>query len=182
MASLGTRRAEESDVTTPSVSIQEQAERWGAEAKRLADAGRDAAAFDLYRKAADALPGAPWLQHRTAEVARKLKRDELAIEYFRRSAVAFRKASFEKRAVVPLRLAWSIARGDLAQYGEVFLETAHDLAHLLGALGLTADAESTLEETQDSLRRAGLSRLLHDTAPVSRAQNSMYPTLRPQSA
>jgi tetratricopeptide (TPR) repeat protein len=169
-------------VTTPSISIQEQAERWGAEAKRLADSGRDLAAFDLYRKAADALPGAPWLQHRTAEVARKLKRDELAIDYFRRAGSAFRKAGFDKRAVAPLRLAWCLARNSLALHGEQFLETAHDLSHLLGALGLTADAESTLEETQDALRRAGLSSLLHDSVPASRTQNSLYPTMRPKSA
>ena len=143
-------------MSTPSLSIQEQAERWGAEAKRLADDGRDLAAFDLYRKAADALPGAPWLQHRTAEVARKLKRDELAIEYFRRSAAAFKKAGFDKRAVAPLRMAWTIARGDLSQFGEHFVESAHDLSHLFGALGLAADAASTLEETEESLRRAGL--------------------------
>ena len=77
-------------MSTPSLSVQEQAERWGAEAKRLADAGQELAAFELYRKAADALPGAPWLLHRTAEVARRIKRVDLAIEYFRRSATAFR--------------------------------------------------------------------------------------------
>ena len=176
------RRAEELSVSTPSMSIQEQAERWGAEAKRLQDSGRDLAAFDLYRKASDALPGAPWLQHRTAELARKLKRDEHAIEYFCRAATAFRKAGFDKRAVAPLRLAWSIARSNLALFGENFLETSHDLSHLLGTLGLVADAESLVEETEEALRRAGLSRLLADSVPASRAQNSLYPTLRPQSA
>jgi tetratricopeptide (TPR) repeat protein len=169
-------------VSTPTLSIQEQAERWGAEAKRLSDSGRELAALDLYRKAADALPGAPWLQHRTAEVARKLKRDELAIAYFRRSAAAFRKAGFDKRAVSPLRLAWTIARCDLAQFGETFLDTAQDLSQLLGALGLHADAESTLEETEDALRRAGLGRLLQDTLSAPRSTTSVYPTMRPQSA
>ncbi|MGC4091873.1 MAG: hypothetical protein QM756_29115 [Polyangiaceae bacterium] len=163
-------------------SIQEQAERWGAEAKRLSDGGHDIAAFDLYRKAADALPGAPWLQLRTGEVARKLKRDDLALEYFRRSAAAFRKAGFDKRAIAPLRMAWSIARGNLPQHGEMFLETAHELSRLLSGLGLNADAESTLEETHDGLRRAGLGRLLRDSSPASRAQGSVFPTMRPQTA
>lgn len=167
-------------MSTPSLSIQEQAERWGAEAKRLSDAGRDLAAFDLYRKAADALPGAPWLQHRTAEVARKLKRDELAIGYFRRSATAFKKAGFDKRAVAPLRLAWTIARADLNQFGEDFVESAQDLCQLLGALGLAADATSLLEETEEALRRGGLTHLLNPSLPPSRTSpKSIFPTMRP---
>jgi hypothetical protein len=41
-------------------------ERWRAEANKLADGVNEAAALDLYRRGADELAGAPWLQHRTA--------------------------------------------------------------------------------------------------------------------
>jgi hypothetical protein len=170
-------------VTDRPISVRTQAERWGAEAKRLADAGRDVAAFDLYRKAADALPGAPWLQHRTAELAHKLKRDELSLEYFRRSASGFVKAGFDRRAVAPLRMAWSVAREHLPAMTESFADVAHDLSELLSRLALTADAEVVREQTEDALRHARL----RSAAPKSdrsagQKRDSWRPTLTPRPA
>jgi hypothetical protein len=76
---LGTLRAEGLGVTHQSKnSLQDQVERWGAEARKLAESGREVAALEVYRRAADALPGAPWLQHRTAELARKLRASNAA--------------------------------------------------------------------------------------------------------
>jgi hypothetical protein len=157
--------------------VRTQAEQWGAEAKRLADAGREVAAFDLYRKAADALPGAPWLQHRTAELARKLKRNDLALAYFRRSAEGFRKAGFERRAVAPLRMAWTVARENLPAMNESFAEVAHELSTLLTRLALTADAEAVTEQTQDAVRHAQL----RASAPAPKRE-SWRPTLTPRPA
>jgi hypothetical protein len=162
-------------VTDRPLSIRAQAEQWGSEAKRLADAGREVAAFDLYRKAADSLPGAPWLQHRTAELARKLKRDDLALVYFRRSADGFSKAGFERRAVAPLRLAWSVARENLPAMTEALKEVAHELSQLLTRLALSADAETVIEQTNDAIRHARL----QSAAPAPKRE-SWRPTLTPR--
>jgi hypothetical protein len=137
-------------------SVQDQVERWGAEARRLAESGREAAALDIYQRAADALPGAPWLQHRTAELARKLRQYDVAISYFRRAAMAFVAAGFAKRAIAPLTSAWTLSRAGLPSTGAVLPRVAEELADLLKSLGLATDASVTLEYTEDALRRAGL--------------------------
>ncbi|MFO7179779.1 MAG: hypothetical protein DIU78_013860 [Pseudomonadota bacterium] len=137
-------------------SIQDQVERWGAEAKRLAEAGREVAALDLYRKAADALPGAPWLQQRTAELARKLRQYDVAILYFRRSAAAFIAAGFDKRAIAPLRAAWTIARDEMPSFAGVLVEVSTELSEVLESVGLHTDAHTIVECTEDALRQAGL--------------------------
>lgn len=160
------------------ISPQAQAELWGAEAKRLADAGHDVAAFDLYRRAADTLPGAPWLQQRTAELARKLKRLDVAVGYFRRSASAFRKAGFDKRGIAPLRQAWSVARELLPRGDEVFLEVTSELVSLFSTLGLSTDAESLTDYTDDALRRAGIKRSLTPGGSPT-AQNDVRHSIRP---
>lgn len=134
---------------------QAQAERWGSEAKRLADSGREVAAFDLYRKAADILPLAPWLQLRTGELARKLKKPELAINYFVRSAQAFIQAGFAKRSVPPLRQAWSVAREQLPTAENAFVEVAHELVRVLKEQRFVADAEVVVEQTGEALRSCG---------------------------
>jgi tetratricopeptide (TPR) repeat protein len=137
-------------------SVQDQVERWGAEARKLVESGREAAALEVYRRAADALPGAPWLQHRTAELARKLRQSDVAISYFRRAAVAFVGAGFERRAIPPLTSAWTLARAGLPSTGAVLPRVAEELAELLRSLGLATDAAVTLEYTEDALRRVGL--------------------------
>ena len=130
-----------------------------AEAKKLLEAGDDTRALDLYRLAADELPGAPWLQHRTAELARKLKQREVAIVYFRRAATAFQMAEFSKRAVAPLRTAGSLSVEGLPGTSKPLVELASELIQLQRRLGYAADASVTFERTNAALRARGFSEL-----------------------
>ena len=139
--------------------LEAQVERWTAEAKKLTEAGKESAALELYRKAADELPGAPWLQHRTAELARKLKHVETAISYFRRAATAFQIADFSKRAIAPLRTAWSLALDGLPGTSKLLVELALELMQLHRRLGFAADATVTLERTNVALRSRGFSEI-----------------------
>lgn len=134
-------------------------ERWTAEAKKLSEAGKELAALDLYRRAADELLGAPWLQHRTAELARKLKQNEVAITYFRRAATAFQLADFPKRAVAPLRTAWTLAIDGLPGTSRLLVDVATELMQLHRRLGFAADATVTFERTNSVLRARGFSEL-----------------------
>jgi hypothetical protein len=136
-----------------------QVERWTAEAKKLVDTGKETAGLELYRHAADELPGAPWLQHRTAELARKLKQYEVAITYFRRAGTAFQIADFAKRAVAPLRTAWSLAIEGLPGTSKVLVELAVELMQLHRRLGFAADATVTFERTNLALRTRGFSEI-----------------------
>ena len=138
--------------------LDAQVERWTAEAKKLAEAGKEGEALELYRRAADELPGAPWLQHRTAELARKLRQPDVAISYFRRAATAFQIADFVKRAVAPMRTAWSLAIDNLPGTSKVLVELALEL-QLHRRLGFAADATVTLERTNLALRTRGFSEI-----------------------
>jgi hypothetical protein len=139
--------------------LEQQIERWTAEAKKQAEGGKEGAALDLYRRAADELPGAPWLQHRTAELARKLKQADVAIHYFRRAATAFQIADFSKRAVAPLRTAWTLAIEGLPGTSKLLVELAVELMQLHRRLGFAADATVTFERTNSALRVRGFSEL-----------------------
>ena len=131
-----------------------QAEHWEAEGRRLAQAGEDESAFAHYRRAASLMPGAPWLQQRTAELARKLDERELAVVYFRRASSAFLRAGFRQRALAPLREAWLLARMDLPTSLATFREVAGELSGIQRALGRALDAEVTEEQTDTAVRRA----------------------------
>jgi tetratricopeptide (TPR) repeat protein len=146
-------------VVERSLSLHEKVERWGAEARKLAESGREVAALDLYRKAADAMPGAPWLQLRTGELSRKLRQNDQAVNYFVRAADAFLAAGFEKRAVPALRSAWSVARQGAPRSLDSFIQVTYKLARLQFELGLATDATVTVEYANDTLRRLGLSEL-----------------------
>lgn len=171
------------------LQLEAQVERWTAEAKKLADSGKEAAALDLYRRAADQLPGAPWLQHRTAELARKLKQHDAAITYFRRAATAFQIADFSKRAVAPLRTAWSLAIEGLPTTSKLLVELAVELMQLHRSLGFAADATVTFERTNSALRTRGFSEITAQvlesmpresaTARASAPPNSTPPSSRP---
>jgi hypothetical protein len=160
---FGTTRAEESLVTDDPLrqrrQLEAQVERWTAEAKKLTEGGKEAAALELYCRAADELPGAPWLQHRTAELARKLKKNDVAINYFRRAATAFQIADFSKRAVAPLRTAWSLAIDGLPATSRLLVELAVELMQLHRRLGFAADATVTFERTNSALRTRGFSEI-----------------------
>lgn len=166
--------------------LEAQVERWTAEAKKLAESGKAADALELYRRAADELPGAPWLQHRTAELARKLKKLDVAINYFRRAATAFQIADFPKRAVAPLRTAWSLAIDGLPATSRLLVELAIELMTVHRRLGFAADATVTFERTNAALRTRGFSEIgAHVLESLEReatpARTSQPPT-RPSSA
>ena len=139
--------------------LEARVEAWTAEAKKLVAAGQDRSALELYRRAADDLPGAPWLQHRTAELARKLRQEDVAITYFRRAATAFQIADFSKRAIAPLRTAWLLAIAGLPGTSKALVELATELVQLHRRLGYAADASVTFERTNASLRARGFSEI-----------------------
>lgn len=170
--------------------LEAQIERWTAEAKKRLEAGNEAGALELYCQAADELPGAPWLQHRTAELSRKLKKQELAIVYFRRAATAFQLANFAKRAVAPLRTAWTLAVEGLPGTSKQLVDVSLDLIQVHRRLGFAADATVTLERTNAALRGRGFSELSEsaldalDREPPSRQvrTQSEPPLAKPSSS
>jgi hypothetical protein len=165
--------------------LEAQVERWAVEAKKLADSGKGSAALELYRRAADELPGAPWLQHRTAELARKLRNSDVAIAYYRRAATAFQIADFCKRAVAPLRTAWSLAMQGLPATSKLLVEVAVELMQLYRRLGFAADATVTFERTNAALRSCGFSEIrahvLDAIPPSSRSTSTAHSSAPPSS-
>jgi hypothetical protein len=154
---------------------QAHADRWTADAKKLLESGKEAAALELYRRAADELPGAPWLQHRTAELARKLKQTEIAIAYFRRAGTAFQLAGFAKRAQAPLRTGWTLACEGLPGTARVLVEVAVELMQLHRQLGFSADATVLFERTNAVLRSRGFSELPPHTLDSVAPRSSQHP-------
>lgn len=150
-------------------------EHWIADAKKLLESGKEPAALELYRRAADELPGAPWLQHRTAELSRKLKQDEVSIAYYRRAATAFQLAGFTKRAVAPLRSGWTLAIDRLPGTARTLVEIAPELMQLYRQLGFVADATLILERSNEVLRAQGFSELPPDSMPPRSAAHSVTP-------
>ncbi|HEY6078390.1 MAG TPA: hypothetical protein VIW29_06285 [Polyangiaceae bacterium] len=150
-----------------------QIERWTTDARKLVASGKEVAALELYRRAADELPGAPWLQHRTGELSRKLKQDGVAIAYFRRAATAFQMANFPKRALAPLRTAWTLAEGGLPATAKTLVEVAGELMQLHRQLGFKPDASVVFERTNAALRSRGFAEMpaqLLDSVPPRSAQ------------
>lgn len=140
-------------------SREARVEAWIANAKKLLEASEETRALELYRQAADELPGAPWLQHRTAELARRLKQRDVAIAYFRRAATAFQIADFLRRAVPPLRTAWLLALEGLPASSRALVDVAGELIQLQRRLGHASDASVTFERTNGALRGSGFSEL-----------------------
>jgi hypothetical protein len=177
LARLGTTRAVHPDVTDDSVRnrrlLEAQVELWTNQAKKLAETGKEVAALDLYRRAADELSGAPWLQHRTAELARKLKKNDVAIGYFRRAATAFQLADFAKRAVAPLRTAWMLAIEGLPATSRLVVDLAVELMQLHRRLGFAADASVTFERTNAALRARGFSEIPDDVLEAGAEANGL---------
>jgi len=140
-------------------ALEARVEAWTAEAKKQLEAGREDRALELYRLAANDLPGAPWLQHRTAELARRLRQSEVAMTYFRRAATAFQIAAFSKRAVAPLRTAWTLAIDGLPASSKLLVELAGELIQLQRRVGYGTDAGVTFERTNAALRARGFSEI-----------------------
>jgi tetratricopeptide (TPR) repeat protein len=152
---------------------------WTSEAKKLVEQGNEAAALELYRRAADELPGAPWLQQRTAELARRLRQAEVAISYFRRAANAFEMAGFQKRAVAPLRTAWSLSVDGLPASSATLVHLGVELVQLQKRLGYAADAAVTLERSNAALRGRGFGDIPSSALEAARSVARLPPTHNP---
>ena len=146
-----------STTTTPQLndSVQAQVEALSVVAKKLSSSGKEAQALEAYKSAAALMLGAPWLQHRTAELARKLKQPEVAALHYRRAAAAFIRAGFPKRALAPLRTAWQVSVALLPGEPSAFITITLELASVQRELGFAADAKLSLSNANQALRASG---------------------------
>jgi len=139
----------------PIDSVQLQVEALTAVAKKLTSEGKEAQALEAYKTASGLMLGAPWLQHRTAELARKLKQPEVAALHYRRAAAAFIRAGFPKRALTPLRTAWQVCLPHLPNHASAFITLSMELANVQRELGFAIDAKLTLTNTNLALEASG---------------------------
>jgi hypothetical protein len=159
----------------PSETIQDQVEQLTSQAKKLSSAGKDAQALETYRKAAELMPGAPWLQHRTAELARKLKQPDVAAQHYQRAGNAFIGAGFPKRALGPLRNAWTLRGAALPQNPISFVAVTRALAQLQRELDLPADALLSIASANETLRAAGCTERVLAVSEPSHASADLPP-------
>jgi hypothetical protein len=136
-------------------SVQTQVESLAAEAKKHSGAGSELQALECYRQASELMLGAPWLQHRTAELARKLKLPELAAVHYRRAAAAFIAAGFPKRALAPLRNAWQASQAALPEQSRAFIAVTLELVHAQRELGFEPEAAQSIANANRALCASG---------------------------
>jgi len=136
-------------------SPQARVELLAVEAKKHNAAGNAQAALECYKEAASLMLGAPWLQHRTAELARKLKQLDVAAIHYRRAAAAFIAAGFPKRALSPLRNAWQASLSELPDQSEAFIAVTLELAHAQRDLGFGPEAALSVSNANQALRASG---------------------------
>jgi hypothetical protein len=137
------------------VSNRAVGEKFKMEAQALAGAGKLTAALDAYGRAAEALPNDAWLHHAAGELARKLKQDELAAMYLRKSGAAFMATGFSRYALPALRNSWLLFRGSLPSNAAAYREVTHELAAVQRELGFETDATMTEELGLDALQGIG---------------------------
>jgi tetratricopeptide (TPR) repeat protein len=137
--------------------VQAQVEALTDTAKKLSSTGKEAQALEAYKQAAALMPGAPWLQNRTAELARKLRQPEVAASHYRRAAAAFIGAGFPKRALTPLRTAWQVSAGLLPGDASAFIAITLELAKVQRELGSASDAKLSIINANQALRASGRS-------------------------
>jgi hypothetical protein len=144
-------------ISPTSDAVQAQVEALTLVAKKLNGEGKEAEALEAYKTAAGLMLGAPWLQQRTAELARKLQQLEVATLHYRRAAAAFIRAGFPKRALGPLRTAWQVTASRLPSDPKSFIAVSLELAKVQQDLGLPADARLAQSSANQALRAAGCS-------------------------
>ena len=152
-------------------SVQLQVEALTAVAKKLSGEGKEAQALEAYKTASGLMLGAPWLQHRTAELARKLKQPEVAALHYRRAAAAFIRAGFPKRALAPLRTAWHLSIALLPSQASVFVTTSVELANVQRELGFAADSKLTLNNANLALETSGSAERVPTAAQLAQAKS-----------
>lgn len=160
--------------TTPSKhddSVQAQVEALTVAAKKLSSSGQEAQALEAYTTAAGLMLGAPWLQHRTAELARKLRQPDVASLHYRRAAAAFIRAGFPKRALAPLRTAWQVSVALLPENASAFINITLELVHVQRELGFASEAKLSLINANQALRASGSP----DRVPGDPEQRSSHP-------
>jgi hypothetical protein len=136
-------------------SVQAQVEALTVAAKKLSTSGKEAQALEAYKQAAELMLGAPWLQNRTAELARKLRQPEVAALHYRRAAAAFIRAGFPKRALAPLRTAWQVSIALLPGEASAFITITLELVNVQRELGFGSDAKLSISNANQALRAAG---------------------------
>ena len=139
----------------PADTVQLQVETLTAVAKKLTSEGKELQALEAYKTAAGLMQGAPWLQNRTAELARKMKQPEVAVLHYRRAAAAFIRAGFPKRAIAPLRTAWQVSILLLPGSAPDFVIIGTEFASVQRELGLTTDAKITVANSNQALETSG---------------------------
>ncbi len=149
-------------------SVQSRVEQLAAEAKRQSVAGDASGALDSYRQAADLMLGAPWLQLRTAELARKLQQLEVAVLHYRRAAAAFVAAGFPKRALAPLRNAWQSSMAALPAEANAFVTLTLELAQVQRDLGFGSDGIVSIANANQALVSCGCA----DRVPLNGEQEA----------
>jgi hypothetical protein len=163
-------------------STQARVELLAAEAKKHSGTGNEAAALECYKQAASLMLGAPWLQHRTAELARKLKQLEVAAVHYRRAAAAFVAAGFPKRALSPLRNAWQASLSTLPEHSGMFVAVTLELAHAQRELGFGPEAALSIANANQALRASGSQERVPSAAesepPESGVSSSGQPSAR----
>ena len=155
----------------PTDSVQLQVETLTAVAKKLTGEGKDAQALEAYKTASGLMLGAPWLQHRTAELARKLKQPEVAVLHYRRAAAAFIRAGFPKRALAPLRTAWQMSLPLLPANAALFITVSLEFANVQRELGFAADAKVTLTNANVALDASGSAERAPLTSQLERSKS-----------
>jgi len=162
-------------------SVQLQVETLTAVAKKLMGEGKEAQALEAYKTASGLMLGAPWLQHRTAELARKLKQPEVAALHYRRAAVAFIRAGFPKRALSPLRAAWQVSIPLLPANASAFITIGLELTNVQRELGFAADAKFTWTNTNLALEASGSSDRMPSAAELepSKGKSAASPGSEP---
>jgi len=163
----------------PTDSVQQQVETLIAVAKKLTAEGNEAQALETYKTASGLMLGAPWLQNRTAELARKLKQPEAATLHYRRAAAAFIRAGFPKRALSPLRTAWQLALPLLPKNASPFITVSLELANVQRELGFAADAKHTLMNANLALEASGSSDRVPTLAQLEQSKTHTAPGSEP---
>lgn len=163
----------------PTESVQEQVETLIAVAKKLTSEGHEAQALETYKTASGLMLGAPWLQHRTAELARKLKQPEVATLHYRRAAAAFIRAGFPKRALTPLRTGWQLALPLLPKNASPFITISLELANVQRELGFAADAKHTLTNANLALEASGSTERVPTLAQLEQLKSKPAPGSEP---
>ena len=152
-----------------------------AVAKKLSGSGKEAQALEAYKTAAGLMLGAPWLQHRTAELARKLRQPEVAALHYRRAAAAFIRAGFPKRALAPLRTAWQVSVALLPGEASAFITITLELANVQRELGFATDAKLSVVNANQALRASGSSERVPTPVEVDRSSRPPVSTRPPDS-